>query len=50
MGSALHGWGFTLFTFAKMYASKFKVNTEKMLDRLWGENYYNPKTGKYSTD
>lgn len=50
MGSALHGWGFTLFTFAKMYASKFKVNTEKMLDRLWGENYYNAKTGKYTTD
>ena len=50
MGSALHGWGFTLFTFAKMYASKFKVNKEKMLERLWGDNFFDAKTGKYTTD
>lgn len=35
MGSALHGWGFTLYTFAKMYASKFKVKIPNMLERLW---------------
>ncbi len=50
MGSALHGWGFTLYTFAKMYASKFKVKIPNMLERLWGDNFYNAKTGKYTTD
>lgn len=50
MGSALHGWGFTLFTFAKMYATKFKVKKDKMLERLWGNNFYDAKAGKYSTD
>lgn len=50
MGSALHGWGFTLFTFAKMYHTKFKVKVGNMLVRLWGDNFYNAKTGKYTTD
>lgn len=50
MGSALHGWGFTLFTFAKMYHTKFKVKVGNMLIRLWGDNFYNAKTGKYTTD
>lgn len=50
MGSALHGWGFTLFTFAKMYASKFKLKSSNMLIRLWGDNFYNAKTGKYTDD
>jgi len=31
MWSALHGWWFTLFTFAKMYADKFKVKHSSML-------------------
>ena len=29
-GSALHGWGFTLKTFAKMYTSRFGISVEKM--------------------
>lgn len=49
MGSALHGWGFTLFTFAKMYHTKFKVNTDKMLERLWGDCFMTDK-GKYVDD
>ena len=43
MGSALHGWGFTLNTFAKMYSSKFKIEPKKLLPKLWGDNYF---TGK----
>lgn len=36
-GSALHGWGFTLRTFALMYASKFGTTVEKMTEKLWGD-------------
>ena len=47
-GSALHGWGFTLTTFAKMYAAKFKQDKNKLIKKLWGDNYYNPKEKKWS--
>merc|ERR1711976_30084 len=50
MGSALHGWGFTLNTFARMYANKMKIKSSKLLPKLWGDNYFNPKTGKWTTD
>ncbi|KAI0219235.1 translation elongation factor 2, partial [Massospora cicadina] len=48
-GSGLHGWGFTLRQFADRYAKKFGVDKEKMMGRLWGENYFNPKTKKWTT-
>ena len=35
-GSGLHQWGFTIETFARIYAKKFGVDTEKMMKRLWG--------------
>ncbi|ORX62478.1 elongation factor 2 [Hesseltinella vesiculosa] len=47
-GSGLHGWGFTLRQFAIRYSQKFGVDREKMMQRLWGENYFNPKTKKWS--
>ena len=47
-GSALHGWGFTLTTFAKIYASKLKQDKNKLIKKLWGDNYYNPKEKKWS--
>jgi elongation factor 2 len=50
MGSALHGWGFTLNTFARMYASKFKIDHNRMLQKLWGDNYFNGKTNKWQTE
>ncbi|MCI12187.1 elongation factor 2-like, partial [Trifolium medium] len=34
--AGLHGWSFTLTNFAKMYASKFGIDEEKMMNRLWG--------------
>ncbi|RKP13412.1 elongation factor 2 [Piptocephalis cylindrospora] len=48
-GSGLHGWGFTLRQFANRYAKKFGVDKEKMMARLWGENYFNPATRKWTT-
>lgn len=47
-GSGLHGWGFTLNKFAKMYAAKFGVEKSKLMKKLWGENFFDPKTKKWS--
>jgi len=49
-GSGLHGWAFTLKQFAEMYASKFGVETDKMMKKLWGENYFNSKTKKWQKE
>jgi len=46
-GSGLHGWAFTLKQFSEMYASKFGVDIDKMMQKLWGENFFNPKTKKW---
>ncbi|RHZ77584.1 hypothetical protein Glove_174g133 [Diversispora epigaea] len=48
-GSGLHGWGFTLRQFASRYSKKFGVDQEKMMQKLWGENYFNPATKKWTT-
>jgi elongation factor 2 len=48
-GSGLHGWAFTLRQFSQRYAKKFGVDQAKMMQRLWGENYFNPKTKKWTT-
>eukprot|EP00954_Amorphochlora_amoebiformis_P028257 1391172-Amorphochlora_amoeboformis.AAC.1 len=56
-GSGLHGWGFTVETFASVYSKKFGMNRVETMRKLWGENYvskkgkffkkqYNQKTGK----
>jgi elongation factor 2 len=45
--AGLHGWAFTLTTFARMYAKKFGVDIEKMMQRLWGDNFFNPKEKKW---
>ncbi|KAJ1927755.1 translation elongation factor 2 [Tieghemiomyces parasiticus] len=48
-GSGLHGWGFTLRQFAARYSKKFGVDKEKMMQKLWGENYFNPATRKWTS-
>jgi elongation factor 2 len=48
-GSGLHGWGFTLRQFAGRYAKKFGVDKDKMMGKLWGDNYFNPATRKWTT-
>jgi len=42
-GSGLHGWGFNVERFAKIYASKMGVDKEKMMKRLWGDMFFNAK-------
>jgi elongation factor 2 len=48
-GSGLHGWGFTLRQFANRYSKKFGVDKEKMMTKLWGDNFFNPATKKWTT-
>jgi elongation factor 2 len=47
-GSGLHGWAFTVRQFAAKYAKKFGVDRKKMMERLWGDNFFNPKTKKWT--
>ena len=46
-GSGLLGWAFTLTKFARIYAEKFKVDFRKMMDKLWGDNYFDAKAKKW---
>ena len=47
-GSGLHGWAFTLKQFAEMYADKFKIDVNKLMSRLWGDNFFNSTTKKWA--
>ncbi|CCH58588.1 hypothetical protein TBLA_0A07980 [Henningerozyma blattae CBS 6284] len=47
-GSGLHGWAFTIRQFATRYAKKFGVDKVKMMERLWGDSFFNPKTKKWT--
>ncbi|ONH67274.1 Elongation factor 2 [Cyberlindnera fabianii] len=47
-GSGLHGWAFTVRQFATRYSKKFGVDKNKMMERLWGDSYFNPKTKKWT--
>jgi len=46
-GSALQGWGFTLSVFADMYAKKFGMEKDKLMKRMWGDWFFNPKNNKW---
>jgi len=48
-GSGLHGWGFTVQKFATMYADKFGVARQKMMQKLWGDNFFDPESKKWVT-
>jgi elongation factor 2 len=48
-GSGYQGWFFTLGKFAKMYGAKFGIDHRKMMERLWGDNFYDPVAKKWKT-
>ena len=39
-GSGLHQWAFTLKRFARTYGAKFGVPEDKMMDKLWGDWFF----------
>merc|ERR1719157_414971 len=42
-GSGLHGWGFNVERFARIYATKMGMDKDKMMKRLWGDCFFNAK-------
>jgi len=46
--AGLQGWAFTLNKFGRMYAKKFGVDKAKMAQRLWGDNYFDPESKKWT--
>jgi len=46
-GSGLHQWGFTCETFARIYASKWGMEPEKLAKKLWGDNFFDKKNKKW---
>lgn len=48
-GSGLHKWGFTLTKFADMYHKRFGVERDKLVEKLWGDNYFNPSNKTWSS-
>jgi len=46
-GSGLHGWGFTLSKFSAMYAKKFGGKKKRLMEKLWGDNYFDPAVKKW---
>jgi len=46
-GSALFGWAFTTTAFAKTYSAKFGIERTKMMEKLWGDNYFDAKAKKW---
>ena len=49
-GSGKECWAFTLTTFAQIYSKKFKIDLEKIREKLWGDNYYDPQSRKWFKD
>ncbi|KAH8824267.1 P-loop containing nucleoside triphosphate hydrolase protein [Flagelloscypha sp. PMI_526] len=47
--SSRQGWGFTLRQFANRYTKKFGINKERMMEKLWGDNFFDPITRTWST-
>eukprot|EP01006_Ploeotia_vitrea_P035292 TRINITY_DN65850_c7_g8_i1.p2 TRINITY_DN65850_c7_g8~~TRINITY_DN65850_c7_g8_i1.p2 ORF type:complete len:855 (-),score=488.92 TRINITY_DN65850_c7_g8_i1:1224-3788(-) len=48
-GSGLHGWGFTVLKFARMYAAKFGIPEDRMMKKLWGDSFFNQSTKKWTS-
>jgi elongation factor 2 len=48
-GSGLHSWGFSLTVFAERYSRKFGVKKEKLMQKLWGDNFYNTDKNKWTS-
>jgi elongation factor 2 len=48
-GSGKDCWGFTLAQFARLYSKKFGIETQKMMQRLWGDNFFDAKAKVWRT-
>jgi len=46
--AGLQGWAFTLTQFARTYAKKFGIDSEKMTQKLWGDWYFDSEGKKWT--
>lgn len=46
-GCGKQGWGFSLFNMAAKWEKKLGMPKEKLVEKLWGENYYHAKTNTW---
>jgi elongation factor 2 len=47
-GSGLQSWAFTLGKFAKIYSKKFGIAEDKLMAKLWGDNYFDAPNKKWT--
>lgn len=49
-GSGKECWAFTLTRFSKIYSKKFKTDEAKMMERLWGDNFFDAAAKKWKKE
>jgi len=49
-GSGLQSWAFGLEKFARIYSKKFGIPEEKLMGKLWGDNYFDKDKKMWSTE
>jgi elongation factor 2 len=49
-GSGYQGWAFTLPQMARVYAARFGCSAARLVERLWGDNYYDPTSKKWTKE
>ena len=49
-GSGKDQWAFTLCKFARLYSKKFGISYDKMMKKLWGDNYFDAPEKKWKID
>lgn len=48
-GTGKFRMAFTLNKFAQIYSSKFNIDKEKMIKKLWGDNFFDLQEKKWTT-
>jgi elongation factor 2 len=49
-GSGKDQYAFTLTKFARLYSKKFNISQDKMMQKLWGDNFFDAANKKWKTD
>jgi len=49
-GTGKDCWGFSLTRFAQIFADKFKSDKKKMMEKLWGDNYFDSERKVWTTN
>jgi len=49
-GSGKECWAFTVTRFARIYSGKFKIEYKKLMEKLWGDNFFDAKGKKWKLD